>query len=510
MNIHPDRPTARPDTATSALSRRLFIASLFVLVVLVVFVFFFPQKPLEHTVRSGTVDVSALRSLSLVLSGDWDLLEDTQHPERAGCYAFVPGQWERPYGYAAYHVKITGLDPGIQWALSTSYLDTSYRLYVDGVAVLAGGSPGRTESGTVSAYRAGIAPLPTGSRGVDLTLEIANFTHMRGGPYRGIILGEESYLRAYDTWGFVTEIASILILLFLGGLSFLNAVMKRRGASLWFGIMLFSGALGIFMLSPDFPVFRIFPFLSFGAYLRITYAFVYLVPLWFFLVARSLFGGFSFTSSLFICLPSLILSFFSLMLPLRTFTSANHVYEINSLLLFALAIVIFLRALRRRYPYSVPLGLGFLVFIGSALSVMLYANNRIYRGNFSALSFLYPFFGNSFSATFYLDVASYVCSIIGLNLFCVLFFIDSPKVTEPSPKAADEGYHAKVNERCVSFGFTPREVEVTLLVLEGKRNKDIADALFVSENTIKTHLSRIFAKANIKARSELFALFANC
>lgn len=510
MSTNPGRTTLRTETDHSALSRRLFFASLLVLAALALFVFFFPQAPLEHTVQSGAVDVSALRSGSLVLSGDWELLEDTQHPERAGGYAFVPGQWERPYGYAAYHMNITGLDPGIQWALSTSYLDTSYRLYVDGIVALSAGSPGRTEAETVSSYRAGIAPLPAGARGVDLTLEVANFTHMRGGPYRGIVLGEESYLRRYDTWSFVTEIATICIMVFLGGLALLNAIVKRRMASLWFCLMLFSGAFGIFTLSSDFPVFRVFPSLGFGAYLRLAYFIVYLVPTWFFLVARSLFGGFSFTRTLHICMPTAILALCAVILPLRVFTSANSVYEINSLLLFALSIVIFIRALRRRYPYSVLLGLGFLTFLGIALGVMLYSNNRIYRGNLSALSFLYPLVGNSLAASLYLDIASYACSLVGLNLFCILFFIDSPKVTEPSPKAADEGYHAGVNATCAALGFSLREIEVTLLVLTGKRNKEIADALFVSENTVKTHLSRIFAKAGIKARSELFALFANC
>jgi len=40
------------------------------------------------------------------------------------------------------------------------------------------------------------------------------------------------------------------------------------------------------------------------------------------------------------------------------------------------------------------------------------------------------------------------------------------------------------------------------LALEGKRNKEIADALFVSENTVKTHMAKIFGKAGSRpARS---------
>lgn len=507
MSIHTDRPIPGSDSSSSALSRRLFIASLFVLAIITLFIIFFPKTPLENTVQNGVADVSDLQSGSVVLSGEWKILEDTQRPERAGSLAFVPGQWKRPYGYASYQATITGLNPDISWVIATTQMDTSYRLSIDGLAVLSGGKPGKTEAETISAYQVGIVRLPAGARSVDIILEVANFTHLRGGPYRGLILGEEAYLRKYDDWSFVTEIATVCIMAFLGGLALINALVKKRIASFWFGCMLFSGAVGIFTLSPDFPAFRILPDLTWAVYVRGTYAFVYLVTLWFFLIARSLFGGFSFRRTLAISAPSIGLTLCSFLLPIRLFTTANFVYEINSLLLSALAIVIFVRALRKRYPYSILLGIGFLTFIGVAISVILYANNRIYRGSFSPLSFLYPLFGSSLSASFYLDIASYIISLVGLNLFSILFFIDSLKVTEPSPQATQKNYQASVNERCIALGFSPREIEVTLLALEGKRNREIAEALFVSDNTVKTHLSRIFAKAGIKARSELFAAF---
>jgi DNA-binding NarL/FixJ family response regulator len=55
--------------------------------------------------------------------------------------------------------------------------------------------------------------------------------------------------------------------------------------------------------------------------------------------------------------------------------------------------------------------------------------------------------------------------------------------------------------------LTDREREVTALVGEGLRNKEIADRLFISERTVKTHISNIFQKLDISDRLEL-ALFA--
>ena len=52
------------------------------------------------------------------------------------------------------------------------------------------------------------------------------------------------------------------------------------------------------------------------------------------------------------------------------------------------------------------------------------------------------------------------------------------------------------------MGFTLRESEVALFLTQGLRNRDIASALWVSENTVKTHLKSIFQKASVTSRAE--------
>jgi len=51
--------------------------------------------------------------------------------------------------------------------------------------------------------------------------------------------------------------------------------------------------------------------------------------------------------------------------------------------------------------------------------------------------------------------------------------------------------------------LTPREREVAELVAEGGSNKEVAAALFLSEKTIEHHLSRIYAKLEVRSRVEL-------
>ena len=54
--------------------------------------------------------------------------------------------------------------------------------------------------------------------------------------------------------------------------------------------------------------------------------------------------------------------------------------------------------------------------------------------------------------------------------------------------------------------LTPTEREVVGLVAEGLRNADIAQRLFVSPSTVKTHLSHVFSKLGVSTRAELAAL----
>jgi DNA-binding CsgD family transcriptional regulator len=489
--------------------RRFGLAVLLVALALILLVFLFPGKRLEGEARSGSIDAYSVGDGAIVLAGEWEVLEESQASggERRR-FAVLPEKWAKPYGYAAYRLRVRDLDPKRSYALSTSYIDTSYRLWVDGSVLLSGGSPGRSEAETRSAYNASMASIPAGRTEVELKLEVANFVHLRGGPYRGILLGDQGYLRRYDTWSFVSELVTIGIMVSLSGIACMSALVRRSQSSLWYGLMCVSGAAGLFLLSPDFPAFRIFPDLSWDAYVRVSFSLVYLTPLWFFRVAASLFGGVSPKNAAIISLPAAALALLALVLPLKLVANANPVFMLNGLVLFALAVVIFGRAVLKSYPYARLLSLGFAVFLSIALGVLLFSNDRIYRGAFSALSFLYPLFGLGLSSSFPLDIASYVLAILSLNAFSVLFFIDAPKLEQPSPALAEPSGLERTRAKCEELGLSPREVEVTLLLLEGKRNKEIAEALFVSENTVKTHLARIFDKAGVKARSELFAIFA--
>jgi ATP/maltotriose-dependent transcriptional regulator MalT len=56
------------------------------------------------------------------------------------------------------------------------------------------------------------------------------------------------------------------------------------------------------------------------------------------------------------------------------------------------------------------------------------------------------------------------------------------------------------------LGITRRELEVLELIAQGMSNREIAEKLYVSENTVKTHSSRVFDKLGARRRTQAVQL----
>lgn len=57
-------------------------------------------------------------------------------------------------------------------------------------------------------------------------------------------------------------------------------------------------------------------------------------------------------------------------------------------------------------------------------------------------------------------------------------------------------------ERLRELSITKRELEILELIAQGMSNREIGEKLFVSENTVKTHSSRLFDKLSAKRRTQ--------
>ena len=64
---------------------------------------------------------------------------------------------------------------------------------------------------------------------------------------------------------------------------------------------------------------------------------------------------------------------------------------------------------------------------------------------------------------------------------------------------------AKLARRVSGQTLSEREINVLKLLAQGKSNKEIGSALFISEGTVKSHLKRIFRKLGVMSRTEAIA-----
>lgn len=94
-------------------------------------------------------------------------------------------------------------------------------------------------------------------------------------------------------------------------------------------------------------------------------------------------------------------------------------------------------------------------------------------------------------------------------IFLVLGTWLSKKLTRPKVKTEvlekiiyrDTSMPFEVNQRVIDeLGISTREMEVLKLMASGFSNQEMATQLYVSLNTIKTHLARLFEKLNVGKR----------
>ena len=100
--------------------------------------------------------------------------------------------------------------------------------------------------------------------------------------------------------------------------------------------------------------------------------------------------------------------------------------------------------------------------------------------------------------TFKLAYLSFSIYVVFLYLFISRRYFqdyDSPSPQGPLPMRL---LHQK--------SISARELEIVALLVEGKTNREIAERLFISANTVKTHIKNIYGKLEVSNRVQLYTL----
>jgi DNA-binding CsgD family transcriptional regulator len=103
----------------------------------------------------------------------------------------------------------------------------------------------------------------------------------------------------------------------------------------------------------------------------------------------------------------------------------------------------------------------------------------------------YQRFTRAHAADIYIFLVALACLALGVWIGSrVLNPPAAPRTFDGNPKAQ------------AALGISAREIEVLQALAAGRSNKEIAIALDVSPNTIKTHIARLFDKLGAKRRTE--------
>lgn len=89
-----------------------------------------------------------------------------------------------------------------------------------------------------------------------------------------------------------------------------------------------------------------------------------------------------------------------------------------------------------------------------------------------------------------------------ISITAGIYFGKRPAKLSSGPEPSTTSSAAIDEKALYKTGISPREYEVLQLIAEGLSNKEIAGRLFVSETTVKSHVSNLLVKLNAKRRTQ--------
>ena len=117
----------------------------------------------------------------------------------------------------------------------------------------------------------------------------------------------------------------------------------------------------------------------------------------------------------------------------------------------------------------------------------------------------YRFVIVEYSVEIYVALVAALFAGLGIWLGLTLTRKKSTIIIKEIPVQAGHPF-VRSQARVSQLGITERELEILGLIAGGLSNREIASKLFVSENTVKTHSSRLFDKLGAKRRTQAVQL----
>ncbi|MEJ5962022.1 ATP-binding protein [Pedobacter immunditicola] len=342
--------------------------------ILVLLCFFFTkvfadQKMAKPLAYNGVID---LRQQSfeeeIPLNGQWlfywkQLLDPNENKPPARKLVDFPSRWTDitaggqklpAFGYATYKLKVLlpSTTRPLTLAMPTTY--SAYKLYINGLLQAANGTISTSAKGFRPYWQEKTIDLPPGTAAIELTLQIANFAHQKGGIAEKIYIGqkEQVILKRH-----VSDAIDLLLTgcLFMGGIFFLGLYLvgNKDKAILFFA--LFSIVYSYRIIGADsYVLHKLLPDLSWYLTIRLEYITLYLGIGLFGVFTRYLYPEDCHKNvALVICISCFSFAALTLFLPPYYFTQLLSPFIIVAIFCLFYVPYVYIIAYRRKRPGSI-------------------------------------------------------------------------------------------------------------------------------------------------------------
>lgn len=453
-------------------------------------------------ISQGVLQYSSENTDPVPLAGEWQFQADgfVLDENDFTAYSQVPSTWpgKKRFGYASYRVEIQGLIPGEEYWLKLPYQATAYRLFTDGILLAENGMIGTSRTESQPGFLPQRQSFISQQSKVSLVLQISNYHHRRGGPFQGISLGKKEELERLELSILFSEWAFVILFCTMAISQFIFFFIRKEKPSLYLAMLFISVGINGLLGTSEVLIFRTFPHFPWNLYEKLCYIISYTIPIWPLLFACELYNQIPQKTQLLLLTPLLMILLFVLLTPPWVFSIPNSYFQLYGFVIFGLVLGLFIRASLNRKPGALYFTLATVLIFGIVISSSLFSNDRISSGSYLPLTFLHIFTGKTAEKILPLSKGISYLLIFFINNILGYYHYLNPKNKPQELSIKDQAEH---------FQLSAREQEVLQEMLSGKSNKEICNRLFISNNTVKTHIRNIYRKTGVNTRATVINLF---
>ena len=328
-------------------------------------------------------------------------------PQKTG-FLTVPGFWNgfkingnrlHGNGYATFRLKILLNKQRKHQHLALKFLTigTAYTLFLNGQKISSVGIAGKNRKTTVPRYFPQVVDFKTDSNRIEMILQISNFDHRRGGPWKVIRLGENKDIQKIkeDRLGFELFLFGSIFIMALYHLCLFMLNRKDR-AGLYFSIFCFLVILRLLTTGERY-IIHFFPNISWEVLVKMEYLSFYLAVPAFALFIQSFFPREVPKRIVHLIVAAgLVFSCIVLFTPARIFTYTLQTYQVLTIIVIIYAVYILIAASIRKRDGALIFLFGFIILALSAVNDMMYAEEIIQTGYLLPLGLCIFIFSQAF------------------------------------------------------------------------------------------------------------------